>query len=133
MIQTIFADGLVQVSLEEGALCEPLSVGVYACQRSNLKFGDSLAIFGAGPIGLVTLLAAKAFGASTIIVTGIVLSLIVIFLSCYLITDINDDRLAFAKKAGATHIINVQGKDSDQVTTEVTRLNGDHVDISIDW
>lgn len=48
-------------------------------------------------------------------------------------TDINEDRLVFAKKAGATHTFNVQGKEPDQVTKEVTSLNGAHVDVSIDW
>lgn len=59
------------VSLEEGALLEPLSVGVHAAKRAHLKFGDIVLILGAGPIGLVTLLAAKAIGASKIAITGI--------------------------------------------------------------
>lgn len=58
------------MSLEEGALLEPLSVGVHACKRGNIGIGSNVLILGAGPIGLVTLLAAKAMGAQTIVVTG---------------------------------------------------------------
>ncbi len=47
---------------------EPLSVGVYAIHRSGLKAGQSVAIIGAGPIGLVTLQVARAAGAGSIAV-----------------------------------------------------------------
>lgn len=59
------------MDLEDGALMEPLSVGVHACKRGYVTVGDVVLVLGAGPIGLVTLLAAKAMGASKIIVTGI--------------------------------------------------------------
>lgn len=39
------------VSFEEGAMCEPLSVGVHACRRGNVCPGKTVAILGAGPIG----------------------------------------------------------------------------------
>ena len=52
-------------------MCEPLSVGIYACQRANISPGHLVAIFGAGPIGLVSFLAAKAFGASKCLITGL--------------------------------------------------------------
>jgi L-iditol 2-dehydrogenase len=58
------------VSLEEGALLEPLSVGVHACRRADVKLGSTVLITGAGPIGLVSLLSAKAMGATTVIITG---------------------------------------------------------------
>jgi L-iditol 2-dehydrogenase len=58
------------VSLEEGALLEPLSVGVHACKKAGVGIGSSVLILGAGPIGLVTLLAAKAMGAKTVIICG---------------------------------------------------------------
>lgn len=58
------------VSLEEGALLEPLSVGVHACRRANVCLGSTVLICGAGPIGLVTLLSAKAMGATNVIITG---------------------------------------------------------------
>lgn len=56
--------------MEEGALLEPLSVGVYACKRAQVGVGNKVLIIGAGPIGLVTLLVAKARGASTVVITG---------------------------------------------------------------
>jgi L-iditol 2-dehydrogenase len=58
------------ISPDEGALLEPLSVGVYSCQRAGLKVGDNLLICGAGPIGLVTVMAAKVLGARNICITG---------------------------------------------------------------
>ena len=58
------------VSFDEGALLEPLSVGVHACQRAGVKLGSKVLVCGAGPIGLVCLLTAKACGASEVIVTG---------------------------------------------------------------
>ena len=59
------------LTLEQGAMCEPLSVGVYACERAGLRPGQSLVVFGAGPIGLVSMLAARAFGAGFVAVTDI--------------------------------------------------------------
>jgi len=54
------------VSDEIGALTEPLAVGVHAARRSKLQLGDTVAIVGAGTIGLSTLLATRAAGASKI-------------------------------------------------------------------
>ena len=56
------------VSAQEGALVEPTAVAVQAVKEGNLLFGDTVAIFGAGPIGLLTVVAAKAAGASKIFV-----------------------------------------------------------------
>lgn len=58
------------VSLDEGALLEPLSVGIHACERGQVGVGSTVLILGAGPIGLVSLLVARACGATTILVTG---------------------------------------------------------------
>src|SRR5438094_66301 len=41
-----------QVSYEEGALIEPLSVGLWACRKAQLQGGDRVLITGAGPIGI---------------------------------------------------------------------------------
>lgn len=59
------------VSFEEGALLEPLSVGVHACKRAGVTIGHKVLICGAGPIGLVCLLTAKAMGAAEVAMTGI--------------------------------------------------------------
>eukprot|EP00759_Apiculatamorpha_spiralis_P048159 PhF_6_TR43506/c0_g1_i1/m.66785/K00008/SORD, gutB; L-iditol 2-dehydrogenase len=59
------------VSYEEGAMCEPLSVGVFACQRGGVRPGSNVLVTGAGPIGLMCMLAAKAFGAASVTVTDL--------------------------------------------------------------
>lgn len=71
-------------------MCEPLSVGVHACRRANIGPEKNVLVMGAGPIGLVTLLAARAFGASRIV-----------------IADVDDHRLSVAKELGADEIIKV--------------------------
>lgn len=58
------------VSFEEGAILEPLAVGVHASKRAGVTVGSIVLVLGAGPIGLVTLLASKAYGASKILITG---------------------------------------------------------------
>jgi (R,R)-butanediol dehydrogenase/meso-butanediol dehydrogenase/diacetyl reductase len=54
------------LSAEQGALVEPAAVGLHAVRQSSLKAGDTAAVFGAGPIGLVVIEALKAAGASRI-------------------------------------------------------------------
>lgn len=58
------------VSLDEGAVMEPLSVAVHACRRAGVGLGNKVLVCGAGPIGLVCMLTAKACGASKVIMTG---------------------------------------------------------------
>ncbi|MDE2768210.1 MAG: NAD(P)-dependent alcohol dehydrogenase [Chloroflexota bacterium] len=50
------------VSYDEAALIEPLSVGHFAARRGQARLGDRAAILGAGPIGLMTLLALQSQG-----------------------------------------------------------------------
>jgi len=78
------------VSLEEGAMCEPLSVAVHACCRAEVGTQTNVLIMGAGPIGLLTMLAARAFGAPKIVMV-----------------DVDECRLTFAKDLGANEIIQV--------------------------
>eukprot|EP01129_Flabellula_baltica_P000182 TRINITY_DN1022_c0_g1_i2.p1 TRINITY_DN1022_c0_g1~~TRINITY_DN1022_c0_g1_i2.p1 ORF type:complete len:278 (+),score=42.67 TRINITY_DN1022_c0_g1_i2:71-835(+) len=82
------------MSFEEGALLEPLSVGVHACKRGGVKAGSHVLITGAGPIGLVCLLAARASGATKIVVT-----------------DVMDNRLEVAQSLGADLTINALSQD----------------------
>jgi L-iditol 2-dehydrogenase len=89
------------ISDEAAALIEPLSVGLWACERAEIKPGSRVLIAGAGPIGIIAAQAARAFGATEIY-----------------ITDIAEDRRAFALKHGATHALNaitdsVEGLDVD--------------------
>ena len=58
------------VSFEEGALLEPLAVGVHACKRAGVTPGDKVLVCGAGPIGLVCMMVARAQGAASIVITG---------------------------------------------------------------
>jgi len=76
------------VTYEEGAMCEPLSVGIHACARANVQIGDRVLIMGAGPIGLVSLLSAKASGATKVT-----------------LVDLKPERLEVAKSLGADGVI----------------------------
>ena len=57
------------MSFEAAALCEPLSVGIWANQKAGTGPGSRVLIAGAGPIGLITAQVARAFGAAEIIVS----------------------------------------------------------------
>jgi len=59
------------VSFEEGSLCEPLSVALAGIERADLRLGDPVLVCGAGPIGLVSLLSARAAGAEPIVITDL--------------------------------------------------------------
>lgn len=76
----IWCHKIGNMSYEDGAMLEPLSVALAGIERSGLRLGDPLLITGAGPIGLITLLSAHAAGATPIV-----------------ITDIDEGRLKFAK------------------------------------
>jgi D-xylulose reductase len=68
-------------------MMEPLSVAVHAISNvGQLRTGQNVLIFGAGPVGLLAMGVAKGLGAAKII--GV---------------DINEERLAFAKTYAATH------------------------------
>lgn len=95
------------VSTEEGALVEPLSVGIHAARQGGVTLGSSVTILGAGCIGLVTLLASKAFGASDITVV-----------------DVLQKRLNFAKELGATHVINALNCDTIDEIKKITDQRG---------
>jgi L-iditol 2-dehydrogenase len=91
-IQSDFAYDIPDsVSDEAAALIEPLSVGLWACERAEIKPGSRVLIAGAGPIGIIAAQAARAFGATEIY-----------------ISDIAEDRLAFALDHGATHALNAR-------------------------
>ncbi|MGQ9730539.1 MAG: NAD(P)-dependent alcohol dehydrogenase, partial [Candidatus Zipacnadales bacterium] len=101
------------VSLAEGAMCEPLSVGMWAAARAGVGPGDSVAVLGAGPIGLTALQAAAYYGATTIIVTDFVRS-----------------RLEAAQRLGATHVVNLNEVQTRGAVMEIT--NGRGVDVSFE-
>lgn len=101
------------VCLDEGALLEPLSVGIHAVRRADLRLGQTVLVTGSGPIGLTALLAAKAAGASRVYVSDVVTS-----------------RLDVARQLGATDVIDVRDKD---LASEIARLtSGAGVDVVIE-
>jgi len=76
------------MSLEDGAMIEPLSVGVHAVYSvGQIRANQNVAVFGAGPVGLLAMAVAKACGANRVI--GI---------------DIVQSRLDFARKYVATDV-----------------------------
>lgn len=104
------------VTLEEGALLEPLSVGVHACRRGGVTLGSTVLICGAGPIGLVSLLVAKAMGASKII-----------------ITDIAENRLEVAKSCGADFTVKITpGTEVPDLVKEIEQKLGERPNITIE-
>lgn len=58
------------VSLELGALVEPLSVAWHGIVSSGIKAGQSALVLGTGPIGLATVCCLKALGITKIVVSG---------------------------------------------------------------
>lgn len=55
------------LSAEQGALVEPIAVGLRAVRRAGVQPGQSAAVFGAGPIGAVTMQCLRASGAGQVI------------------------------------------------------------------
>ncbi|XAR71844.1 L-iditol 2-dehydrogenase [Bertholletia excelsa] len=105
------------MSLEEGAMCEPLSVGVYACRRVNAGPETNVLIIGGGPIGLVTMLSARAFGAPRVV-----------------IVDVDDRRLAVAKDLGADSTVKVSlsPEDLGKGVDLIREAMGGPVDVTFD-
>ncbi|WP_052092241.1 NAD(P)-dependent alcohol dehydrogenase [Paenibacillus sp. FSL H7-0357] len=99
------------LSFEEAALNEPFSVGIHAAKRSRLQAGETVAIMGMGPVGLMAVAAAKSHGASRIIVT-----------------DLEEVRLEAALRLGATHAINIRKEDAVETIKQLT--DGAGVDVA---
>ena len=59
------------VSFAEGAMVEPLAVGLHAAHKAGITPGDLAVVSGAGPIGMVTALAALAGGCSRVVITDV--------------------------------------------------------------
>lgn len=104
------------VTMEEGALLEPLAVGVHACRRACVGLGSEVLILGAGPIGLVTLITAKSMGASKIVVT-----------------DLLQNRLDVATELGADATLVIErGADESEIVKKIHELFGGAPDKTID-
>ena len=59
------------MSFDEGALVEPVAIGVYSVEKARVAPGDSALIIGAGTIGIVTALAAEASGCAPVILADV--------------------------------------------------------------
>ncbi|XP_042899721.1 sorbitol dehydrogenase isoform X1 [Parasteatoda tepidariorum] len=103
------------VSYDEGAMIEPLSVAVYGCKRSGVTAGKSVLICGAGPIGLLNILTCKAMGVSKICVT-----------------DILENRLSNAQALGAKNTVCVKNMEIEAVMKEVISRLGGQPDITLE-
>ncbi|EXL69657.1 hypothetical protein FOPG_14383 [Fusarium oxysporum f. sp. conglutinans race 2 54008] len=92
------------VSLEVGALVEPLAVGWHAIKISPYQEGDSAFVVGGGPIGLAVVQALIGRGCKTII-----------------LSEVSSKRREFAKKFGAHHVFDPT---KDDIVAEVKKLTG---------
>jgi len=59
------------VSFAEGAMVEPLAVGMHAANKAQIRPGDVAVVLGAGPIGMVTALSALAGGCSRVFISDV--------------------------------------------------------------
>jgi len=91
------------VSFEEAAITEPLACVLHGVEKAKVKLGDTVAIIGAGPIGLLHLLTVKKIGAGKII-----------------IIDLVDERLNFAEKLGADETINAGRENVVEMVRQLT-------------
>ncbi|KPI39178.1 (R,R)-butanediol dehydrogenase [Cyphellophora attinorum] len=92
------------VSLEVGALIEPLAVGWHAVDISPWKKGDAALVLGGGPIGLAVVQALVGRGCDNIIVS-----------------EVSGKRRQFAKQFGATHVVDPVKED---IVARVEELTG---------
>jgi threonine dehydrogenase-like Zn-dependent dehydrogenase len=94
-------------------LTDILPTGWQAAVHCDIKGGETVAIWGAGPVGLFTIKSAQILGAEKIIVIETV-----------------PERIALARQAGATHIINLKEEDVLARIKDIT--NGEGPDAAID-
>ncbi len=103
------------VSLEKAAMTEPAAVALHALRRvSSSLVGKTVAIFGAGPIGLMAAQWARIMGAPTVI-----------------LFDIIEEKLALAEQLGFQTFFNnaIDGKEPVAIVNEQTDGKGAHVAI----
>jgi L-gulonate 5-dehydrogenase len=90
------------IAWEHVPLAEPVTIALHAIHRVRLKEGEHIAINGAGAIGILIALCAKAYGAVPILV------------------DIVGERLEFAKSLGIKDTINISNQDMLKTLSEMT-------------
>jgi len=98
---------------EQMAMAEPAAVSVHALMRAGVTLGDTVAIFGAGAIGLMLAGFAKAWGAGKVI-----------------LLDIDERKLDFARSLGYAHVLNNAADDWKDALLSIT--NGKGADLAIE-
>jgi D-xylulose reductase len=91
------------VSFGEGAMVEPLAVGMHAANKAAVKPGDVAVVIGAGPIGMVTAMSALAAGCSRVV-----------------IADVQQPKLDLAKTLGPITPVNVKSERAVNVVMAMT-------------
>lgn len=102
-----------EVSLQEGALVEPLSVAMHACERGGISEGDTVLVTGGGPIGQLVSEVAMARGAAEVV-----------------LTDVVDEKLRLAERRGVDYAVNVSSEDPVDVIRE--EIDEDGVDVVLE-
>ena len=92
---------------ESAAFVEPISVGIQACRRAHVTAGHTVVVLGAGPIGLVTMLVARVFGATSVYAV-----------------DVLENRVDLARQLGANAAIDARATDPVEAIAELTRGRG---------
>lgn len=64
----VMPDGM---TFDQGAMLEPLSVGIWGCHKASLQPGEDVLVTGAGPVGLLAASVARALGARRIVVSDV--------------------------------------------------------------
>ena len=100
------------LSLQELALVEPLSVGYHAANRGRISEIDTVLVMGAGTVGIGVIAAAARKGATVIAL------------------DVDDSKLAQARKFGAMHVINSQRQNPLDMVADLT--NGEGVSVAVE-
>ena len=107
----VFADA--SLSFEEAAMAEPAAVALHALNRACIRPGDTVAVYGAGPIGLMVAAFAGVSGASKVI-----------------LADIDESKLAFAKSLGYASVVNSA---DERHTEEIMKItSGRGVDLAVE-
>ena len=102
------------VPYEQGAMFEPATVAIHGVFQNDYHGGEYVAILGGGTVGMFTMQWTKIFGSKKVVVF-----------------DISDERLALAKRLGATAGVNGMKTDAVAAIKELT--GGEGVDIAIEF
>ena len=90
------------ISPRDCALIEPMSVGFHAVSRAGVEDNESVIVIGCGMVGLGAVVRAALRGATVIAI------------------DLDDEKLALAKRVGATHVINSANENVHERVLQLT-------------